>query len=582
MASFITHNNQFELNGAPFRIFSGALHYFRVHPQYWDDRLRKMKLMGLNTVETYVPWNLHEPQPGQFRFDGWLDLADFIRRAAEIGLYAIVRPGPYICAEWDMGGLPAWLLQDPQMQLRCMYPPYLNAVDRFFDVLIPRLAPLQICGGGPILAMQIENEYGGYGNDTAYLRYLETGLRRRGIDALLFTSDGPDDAMLQSGGLPQILKTVNFGTKAAAAFEKLRAHQPEGPLMCTEFWDGWFDHWGEPHHTRSAEDAAATLAEILSAGASFSFYMVHGGANFGFMNGANCRRGENYQPTVTSYDYDAPLNEAGDITAKYRACREVIGKYVPLPAEPLPAPAPKLAPAVVELTESAALFSSLAALSVPVTAPTPQPMEYLGQNYGFILYRTQIPGERADAPLFIHDLHDRAQIFVNGQVAGLLEREFPGKNLTLTIPASGAQLDILVENMGRVNYDYTLTDRKGITAGVALGQQLLFGWNIYPLPLDDLSALRFAPAQTNHGPAFFRGTFNVDTPLDTFIALPGFTKGVCWVNGFNLGRYWERGPQKTLYLPAPILRPGANEVIVLELHHTAARAIELRAEPDLG
>lgn len=581
MVAFTTRNNQFELNGAPFRILSGALHYFRVPPQYWDDRLRKMKLMGLNTVETYVPWNLHEPQPGRFCFDGWLDLAGFIGRAAEAGLYAIVRPGPYICAEWDMGGLPAWLLQDPKMQLRCMYPPYLNAVDRFFDALIPHLAPLQISRGGPVLAMQIENEYGGYGNDMAYLHHLEAGLRWRGIDTLLFTSDGPDDAMLEYGGLPHILKTVNFGTKAAAAFEKLRTHQPTGPLMCTEFWDGWFDHWGEPHHTRSAESTAATLDEILAAGASFSFYMVHGGTNFGFMNGANCRRGENYQPTVTSYDYDAPLNEAGDITAKYRACRDVIGKYAPLTTEPLPAPAPKLAPAMVELTESAALFPALAALSSPVTSPTPQPMEYLGQSYGFILYRTQIPGERAETPLFIQDLHDRAQIFVNGQAAGVLEREFPEKSLTVTIPAGGAQLDILVENMGRVNYDYTLTDRKGAT-GVTLGQQLLFGWSIYPLPLDDLSALRFAPAQTHEEPAFFRGVFNIDAPLDTFIALPGFTKGICWVNGFNLGRYWNRGPQKTLYLPAPILRPGTNEVIVFELHHTAARTIELRAQPDLG
>lgn len=582
MAIFTTRDNHFELNGRPFRILSGALHYFRVPRQYWDDRLRKLKLMGLNTVETYVPWNLHEPKPGEFNFDGGLDLATFIKLAAEMGLHAIVRPGPYICAEWELGGLPAWLLQDPQMQFRCMYPPYLDAVDRFFDALLPQLVSLQISQGGPILAMQVENEYGSYGNDAAYLRHLEDGLRVRGIDALLFTSDGPDDTMLKYGTLPHLLKTVNFGSRATEAFAELRRHQPQGPLMCMEFWNGWFDHWGAQHHTRPAEDAAAALDEILAAGASVNFYMFHGGTNFGFMNGANCHREEGYRPTITSYDYDSPLSEAGDITAKYRAFRDVIGKYAPLPAEPLPDPAPKLALGPVQLTESAALFASLDGLALPVECPAPRSMEMFEQNYGFILYCTHVPGPRLDVPIFIRELRDRAQIFVNGEAVGVLEREFPEKTLSLNIPAGGAQLDILVENMGRVNYGPTMHDRKGITEGVVLGRQFLFGWTIYPLPLDSLSRLQFSPAEAEDGPTFYRGTFTVDAPLDTFIALPGWTKGVCWVNGFNLGRYWECGPQQTLYVPAPILRPGQNEVIVFEQHQTGNYTIEFRDTPDLG
>lgn len=573
MSSFTIGGNDFLLDGQPFRILSGAMHYFRVMPQFWADRLAKLKAMGLNTVETYVAWNLHEPQPGQFDFEGILDIVKFIKLAAEQGLYVIVRPGPYICSEWDMGGLPAWLLKDPAMQMRCAYPPYLAAVDRFFDALLPQLTGLQISQGGPVIAVQVENEYGSYGNDHQYLRYLEDGLRRRGIDALLFTSDGPTDEMLQYGTLPHIHKTANFGSKAPAAFAKLREYQPEGPLMCTEYWLGWFDHWGEAHHTRTPEVAAAELDSILAEGGSVNLYMFHGGTNFGFMNGANARPGPSYQPTVGSYDSDAPLDEAGDPTPKYFAFREVLHRYSQFEDLPVPPPAPKLALGPVELKSSAGLLENLEKLSQPTVSPVPLPMEMLGQNYGFILYRTEVSGPRGEVPLTLQGLGDRAQVFVNGELLGILEREFPDKKLSLAVPPGGVTLEILVENQGRVNFGPDLHDHKGLS-GVLLGQQSLFGWTIYPLPLDDLSGLDFSGEASGNGPGFFKGSFEVETPLDTYLTLPGWTKGVCWLNGFNLGRFWERGPQHSLYVPAPLLRSGSNELVVLELHEHATNTVE--------
>lgn len=583
MPSFTIEQNHFLLDGRPFRILSGAMHYFRVHPQYWKDRLLKLRAMGLNTVETYVAWNLHEPQPEEYDFTGFLNLERYIELAAELGLKVIVRPGPYICAEWEFGGLPAWLLKDPGMRVRCMYPPYLEAVDRYFDQLIRRLVPLQITHDGPVIAMQVENEYGSYGNDQRYLKYLEEGLRLRGVDVLLLTSDGPSDEMLQYGTLPHVFKTANFGSRAGEAFEKLREYQLDGPLMCTEFWNGWFDHWGERHHTRAAYDAAQSLEDILSAGASVNLYMFHGGTNFGFMNGANAAPAPRYQPTVTSYDYDAPLNEAGTPTAKYFAFREVISRHVDLPAEALPEDAPAASYGQLKLSESAALMDNLENLSSPVHSAIPETMEALGQNYGFILYQTQLSGPRQEARLSILGLHDRAQVFMDDEPLGILERENPGRSLSLEVPPQGTTLEFLVENMGRVNYGPDLSfERKGITGGVLLGQQHLFGWTIYPLPLDDLTALHFLPGLPERWPAFLRGTFTVENPADTYLALPGWNKGAAWVNGFNLGRYWKRGPQKTLYIPAPLLQPGENELVVLELHGVSKPVVELRDKPDLG
>jgi beta-galactosidase len=581
-----TSGNQFLLDGAPFRILSGAIHYFRVLPGSWRDRLEKALAFGLNTVETYVAWNLHEPRPGEFRFDGMLDLARFIDTAGELGLKVIVRPGPYICSEWDFGGLPAWLLKDPAMQVRCSHPPYLAAVDRFFDALLPRLAPRLASHGGPVIAMQVENEYGSYGNDKAYLQFLADGLRRRGADCLLFTSDGPRDGTLQSGTLPDLLKTVNFAYGAVSALTRLRQYQPEGPQMVTEFWSGWFDHWGEEHHLSAgglptSRLSQFTLDQILASGASVNFYMFHGGTNFGFMNGANTDH-ERYQADVTSYDYDAPLDEAGDPGRKFASYGRILRRYVPgLPALILPPAGKKMKLAPLHATASASLFDSLSALGKFQPRPAPEPMEAFDQSYGFILYRTHVPGARNRARLRIHGLHDRAQVFQDGKPAGVLEREFPLRTLRLSIPPAGARLDLLVENMGRVNYGPQLIDRKGILNGVSLDDQFLYDWEILPLPLEDLSQLEFKDRIPTRYPAFFRTAFEVPEPADTFLRLPGWTKGVAWVNGFNLGRYWKRGPQRTLYVPGTLLRPGANELVLLELQNVSDTHIFFQDRPDL-
>ena len=583
MPSFTIENGRFHHNNQPIRLLSGAMHYFRIRPDQWRDRLNKLRLMGLNTVETYVPWNLHEPTPGEYDFTDGLDLVAYIQQAADLGLHVIVRPGPYICAEWDLGGLPAWLLRDPGMKLRRTYPPYLAAVDRFFAALLPQLVPHQITHGGSIIAMQIENEYGSYGNEKAYLRHLETTMRNNGVDCLLFTSDGQGGEALRGGTLPHIYKTVNFGSRAADAFGHLRHFQPDGPLMCMEFWNGWFDHWGEPHHTRDTDDATAVLKEMLDADASVNFYMFHGGTNFGFMNGANFNLdGRNrYQPTITSYDYDAPLDEAGDITPKFIAYRDAIAQYAPVPDEPLPPPSPKAAYGDVTLTQSISLWDALPHLSQATSHHSPEPMEQFGQNFGFILYRTRLDGP-FDGTLTVDAAHDRAHVFVDGQLLGILERENLEHSLPLTLTEDGAVLDILVENMGRINFGSHLHDPKGITNGVLLDDQYHFGWEVYCLPLDDLSPLNFASENTT-APAFFNGTFSIDSvPQDTYLALPEWGKGVCWINGFNLGRYWRRGPQQTLYVPASILRSGQNEVVLFEVDEVANRpSIHLTDKPEL-
>jgi beta-galactosidase len=580
--------SQFLLDGKPYRILSGAMHYFRVVPDYWRDRLAKLAAFGLNTVETYVAWNLHEPHPGKFHFDNGLDIVKYVEMAAEAGLNVILRPGPYICSEWDFGGLPSWLLKDPQMQVRCTYPPYLEAVDRYFDELLPRLTPLLDSNGGPIIAMQVENEYGSFGNDLAYLAHLVDGMRSRGVDVLLFTSDSPRDECLQGGTLPGILATVNFAFDAAKAFAKLHEYRPDDPLMVTEFWSGWFDHWGEQHHiiedgSDSIDRSVQTLDEILAAGASLNFYMFHGGSNFGFMNGANLAV-NGYQADITSYDYAAPLDEAGEPGPRFAAYQKVLNRYLDLPTTITVSPVIKRAFGVVEMSESAGLFESLSALSEMQLSVTPDPMEMFDQDFGFILYRTHISGARPVSCLHVRDLRDRALVFINGQLHATLEREKGVEFDTFAVPAAGLTLDLLVENMGRVNFGTGLLDRKGILGGVILADQFLFGWEIYTLPLKDLDALSFRAlaGREQAGPIFYRTTFEVATPADTFLALPGWTKGVAWINRINLGRYWARGPQKTLYLPAPLLNCGINELIVFELHGTERFAVEFRDTPDLG
>jgi beta-galactosidase len=570
----------FLLDGRPFRILSGGLHYFRVHPAHWPDRLRKARLMGLNTIDTYVPWNLHEPRPGIFDFTGILDLAAFLDQAAAEGLQVLLRPGPYICGEWEGGGLPSWLLAEPDISLRSTDPRYFQAVERYLDALMPVVLDRLGTRGGPIVAVQVENEYGAYGSESAYMEHLADALRSRGVDVPLFTSDQPSD--LAAGALAGVLATANFGGKVTASLAALRAQQPTGPLMCTEFWNGWFDHWGGIHTTRPAADAGAALEELLAAGASVNFYMFHGGTNFGFLNGANDKG--TYRATVTSYDYDAPLDEAGDPTEKFRLFRSIIEKYGTVPDEDVPEPAPKLPPLSIDLAEQAPLLAdgNLDRLGRPVASEAPMPMERLGQAFGFVLYETGLDAA-GPATLSVEQVADRAQVFVDGQPVGVLERERHEHVVSFSVPRAGARLRILVENQGRVNYGVRLADRKGLLGAVLLNGEPLRNWTSRPLALGDLSALAFtADPDPVVGPRFHRGVFQVAEPEDTYLHLDGWTKGVAWINGFNLGRYWSRGPQLSLYVPGPVLRAGDNEVVLLELHGTGSSLAELRPSPDLG
>ena len=583
MGILTVENGEFLMDGKSHRIISGAMHYFRILPEYWEDRLRKLKSCGFNTVETYTCWNLHERKEGQFDFSGILDIAAYIRLAQKLGLDVIVRPGPYICAEWEFGGLPSWLLADPDMGLRCNDPKFLAKVRRYYEALLAQVRPLLSTNGGPVIMMQVENEYGSYGNDKEYLLATEKIYRECGIDCLLFTSDGSCDWMLSGGSLPHLLTTVNFGSHPEENFRGLRWFKQGEPLMCTEFWSGWFDHWYEEHHTRTAEDIAKDLQVLLDSGASFNFYMFHGGTNFGFTNGAN-HTGTEYQPTISSYDYCAPLTESGDMTPTYHKIREMLGAE----KDDSLRDSPKAAYGTLRLTEEAFLLEQLEALAEPVHAAMPKTMEQLGQDFGYTLYSTTLRGPFTDLPLGLGRVHDRATIYLNGKYMGLWERSRRKDEIRLSLGmGETAKLQVLVENMGRVNYGTKLFDRKGLLDGVRLGQQFHFGWDMYCLTMEDFTKLSWRPEGTADRagqPLFLRGDLVIEgTPADTFIRVPDADKGFCVVNGFNLGRYWNTaGPQMTLYVPAPLLRQGHNEIILFGSDSVGEPEVIFRDTPDLG
>ena len=584
MSRFTYKGNRFYFDEQPFTILSGAMHYFRIPPAYWEDRLRKLKACGFNTVETYVAWNLHERREGVFDFSGGLDILRYIETAERLGLKVIVRPGPYICAEWEFGGLPSWLLAYPDVSLRCNDPRYLEKVRPYYRELLSRIAPHQCTRGGGVIMVQVENEYGSYGDDKEYLGKVAAIYREYGLDCLLFTSDGPTYGMLSGGTLDDCLCVANFGSRSESAFDLLSDFRPNQPLMCGEFWCGWFDHWGEEHHTRTADDTVAEMQKMLARGASLNFYMFHGGTNFGFTNGANHMKGV-YLPTVTSYDYCAPLSEAGDLTPTYYAVREVLtafnGKSCDLPVENTK----KAAYGRVTLTESADLFDNLGIGRVTESA-APLSMEQVGQDFGYILYSSTVNGPCEERPLELEHVHDRAHVYLNGKYAGLRERSGRRDEIKIRLAkGESVRLDILVENCGRVNYGTKLFDKKGIFNNIRLADRNHFGWKMTSLTMDDLSGVAYQEGASFTGhPAFLRGRFTVaDTPADTFLRLDGFKKGFVTVNGFNLGRYWnEKGPQKTLFVPAPILREGENEIVVFETDGFDTPVVEFVDTPDLG
>ncbi|MFF9753907.1 glycoside hydrolase family 35 protein [Streptomyces sp. NPDC014344] len=569
--------------GRPHRVLSGSLHYFRVHPDQWTDRLRRLAALGLNTVDTYVAWNFHERTPGDADFEGPRDLERFVRLAREEGLDVIVRPGPYICAEWDNGGLPAWLTDTPGMRLRTSHPPFLDAVGRWFDELIPRIAALQAGRDGPVVAVQIENEYGSYGDDHSYVRWVRDALVERGVTELLYTADGPTALMQDGGSLAGELAAATFGSRPAQAAALLRERRRGEPFFCAEFWNGWFDHWGEHHHVRSAGSAADALDGILAEGGSVSLYMAHGGTNFGLWSGAN-HDGERIQPTVTSYDSDAPIAEHGALTPKFFAVRERLAAVDPTVADrPVPADPPLLEPRSLELTRRAALLEALRATAEPVRAPVPLSFGELGQAAGLVLYAAEPLLPPGPVGLSVRDLHDRAQLFVDGEPVAVLD----GDSSSVTVRGAGrrVRLELLVENQGRINYGPLLGQGKGILGGVLVDRRQVHNWSMYRLPLDEWTrqdVSRAASAAAPGGRAGFADArLEVAEPADAFVALPGFGKGFLWVNGTLLGRYWEIGPQRTLYLPRPLLHAGENVLTVLETERFGDRVV-LRDRPDLG
>ena len=582
MPEFSIGERDFLLDGRPFRVLSGALHYFRVHPDQWTDRIDKARRMGLNTIETYVAWNAHAPTPDAFDLTGGLDLGRFLRLVADAGMHAIVRPGPYICAEWDNGGLPAWLFRDPAVGVRRAEPRYLAAVKNYLDHVYGVVAPLQVQHGGPVILVQIENEYGAFGDDKTYLKTLAEHTRDAGITVPLTTVDQPTDAMLAAGGLEGLHLTASFGSRSAERLATLRRHQPTGPLMCSEFWNGWFDHWGSHHHTTSAEESAAELDALLSAGASVNVYMFHGGTNFGFTSGANDKG--TYQPTVTSYDYDAPLDEAGNPTAKYHAFREVIARHHDVPGEPPPAarPAPRLTAALTDPVPLLDWAKRSGDWRRHDTVPT---LDELDGAPRLALATTRI-GASDPAVLCFGEVRDHASVFLDGRPVGTLLREHHQRALGLH--RAGGELTVLVEDHGRVNYGPRLGEPKGLVGGATLDGRPLTGWDVFPLVLDTPPPAWSGREDTAPvagavpGPVFLRARFDLDRPADLHLDTGGWGRGVVWVNGFCLGRYWSRGPQRTLYVPGPVLRAEGNELVVLELAALTEPTARFVPEPLLG
>lgn len=583
MAILTYKGNKFFLDGEEYTIISGAMHYFRIPREYWHDRLLKLKECGFNTVETYTCWNLHEPRENVFDFSGMLDLEAYIDIANELGLNVILRPGPYICAEWEMGGLPAWLLNYPNLTIRCNDELFISKVERYYNELLGRIVPKLSTNGGNIIMMQIENEYGSYGDDHEYMQKIADIYKKAGVDCLLFTSDGASNSMLQGGTLPEYPCVANFGSRPNEKFKVLNEFRPDQPLMCGEYWVGWFDHWYEKHHVRDPKEVAKLFKDMIDCGASLNFYMFHGGTNFGYMNGANYY--DKYEPTITSYDYNALLSEAGDLTPAYFEVRKIIEERFGSLPELTVKNSEKAAYGKLELEERCSIFDAAKLLAKPVQSATPQFMEDIGQYYGFTLYSTTVDGPRDEAEIKFDSVHDRAVVFIDGKYRGYYERTREGEPVSFSLKkGEKCRIDILCENMGRVNYGPKIMDRKGVK-GVRFNLQYHFGWDMYPLPLDNISLLEYKHESGDVKTAsFLKGTLKIEgEPHDTFMRLDGFTKGVVFVNGFNIGRYYNpAGPQKTLYVPAPMLKKGDNEIVVFETDHSDRSFVTFLDKPDLG
>jgi beta-galactosidase len=576
--TFAIGTNDFLLDNQRFQIRCGEIHAARVPREYWENRLRMAKAMGLNTVCAYLFWNMQEPLPGQFNWSGQADIAEFCRIAQKVGLWVVLRPGPYACAEWEMGGLPWWLLKNDEVKLRTRDPLYLDPAKTYLKEVGRVLGPLQITHGGPIIMVQVENEYGSFGRDTEYMGDLRQTMLDAGFDVPLFACNPAGD--LSHGYRADLFPVVNFGSDPARGFAALRRILPQGPLMCGEFYPGWFDTWGAPHHLGNTPKYLSDLEYMLKAGASFSIYMAHGGTTFGLWSGAD----HPFKPDTSTYDYDAPISEAGWPTPKFFQTRELFSKYL-LPGETLSEPPPTNAVISIAPTlaaECAMVFDNLPA---PKSDLHPRPMEDYDQGFGSILYRATLPAGPA-AILEAAGVHDYGFIYLDSQCVGFMDRR--SRNFKVRLPArkNPTTLNLLVEAVGRVNFGIEIHDHKGLVGDVTVNTgettNILTNWQVFNLPLDSnmLSHLQYASANTN-GPAFWRANVDVPQPGDTFLDMRSWGKGVVWVNGHCLGRFWNIGPDQTLYVPGPWLKAGKNEVVIYNLLGPAKPEVAGLAQPIL-
>ena len=564
--TFEAGDKTFLLNGKPFLVKAAEIHYSRIPKEYWENRIQLCKALGMNTLCIYVFWNYHEMEEGKFDFEGNKDIAEFCRLAQKNGMYIIVRPGPYVCAEWEMGGLPWWLLKNDSIQLRTLDSDYMSHVEKFMAEVGKQLSPLQITKGGNIIMVQVENEYGSYGTDKPYVSAIRDIVRKSGFNEVpLFQCDWSSN--FTNNALDDLLWTVNFGTGSDidAQFKKLKELRPNTPLMCSEFWSGWFDHWGRPHETRPADVMVSGLKEMLDKNISFSLYMTHGGTTFGFWGGAN---NPAYSAMCSSYDYDAPISENGQVTPKYTLLRDMMKNYLQEGETLADIPAQIKAVSVPEfkLTEMAGVFDDL---PVPIESADIKPMEKFNQGWGSILYRKTLDSDfKKGSEIKITEVHDYALVFVNGNKIAELDRRKGEFSFQLKDDLKkGDVLDIYIEALGRVNFDKSIHDRKGITESVSIAGNDLKNWQVYLLPLDYQFALnrKYSPVQTTDKPAYYKGEFTLTKAEDTFLDFSTWGKGFVWVNGFALGRIWEIGPQQTLYMPGCWLKEGKNEIVVLDI-----------------
>ena len=577
-ATFAVGTNNFLLDGKPFLIKAGEMHPARIPQEYWAHRLKMMHAMGLNTVSIYVFWNQHEPREGVFDFSGNANVAEFVRLAQRQGLWVMVRPGPYCCAEWEFGGYPWWLLKDGELKVRCQDPKFLTRAENYFKKLAEQLAPLQVTRGGPIIMIQVENEYGSYGNDHVYMGKIRDMQRAAGFDVPQFTSDGGGH-MMAGGSLPDVLPGLNGGS-GPNIMKEIGKYRPTGPWFVPEFYPGWLDHWGEKHAQVGIPGLVRQTEWKLSNNVSLCYYMVHGGTSFGFMNGANY--GGHFQPQPTSYDYDAPMDEAGRPTKKFFALREVFARNL-APGERLidvPAPVKTIEIPPIQFTEAESLLKNL---GQPVKSERPLAFETLDQGYGYVLYRAKVGGS-VDAMLTIKDLRDYAVVMVDGQRVAVLDRRHKQDSTPLKFNAKLSTIDILVENGGRINYGGEIPrNHKGITESVTLGDHELKDWEMFKLPFDSVKGLKFSKARTAIAAPFVaRGTFELAEVGDAFLDLRGWGKGIVFVNGHHLGRFWYIGPQQTLYCPGVWLKQGKNEIVVLEQIKDGLRTVTGIKEPVLN